>query len=386
MIPQDFAPKKILILLPRQLGDIIVGTPVAAFLKKHYPTAEIHWWAHPMGKSILEGNPNLTKSFYYPAKDKNKFKTNNIFKLLILYIKYFYNEVQFAFSVIREKYDLVVDVINYPRSAILSYLTNAKYRLSFQTKSIRDIVYTHTIPREKLETCYLGISRLFILTPLGFSINPEELKNIETYIPMKDQDKVKPRQWLCEVFATQEFSKCEKQYFVMSPTHKHYTRRWPSEKYVTLAFELIKKTNKPVVWLRAPGEDEYISKIHNDLKSLLKQNSLNENLSQLPPIMTLNESAVLASSSIGWIGNSNGMSHTAVASGAKTIEIHGSSVPKSWTHPNYMKHRSIQRNVGCVACSSNHCKLGRRECLEDLDIKTVYDVACDLFELENKIT
>mgnify|MGYP000573654518 CR=1 FL=1 len=72
-------PKKILIMLPRQLGDVLLATPLVSVLKQKYPTAQIDWWAHPMAKEILSGNSYLNTIHYLPIWQKKEYK--NVFFL-----------------------------------------------------------------------------------------------------------------------------------------------------------------------------------------------------------------------------------------------------------------------------------------------------------------
>jgi len=372
--------KKILIILPRQLGDIIVSTPLASVLKSAYPEADIDWWAHPMGRSVLEGNPYLNRIFYYPLWDKKKQQANSshIFRYFLNWLFYVWQTFLFPFIIRAQKYDLVIDSINYPRSSLQTLLTGAKKRISFQTGSIRDKVYTDLVPRSDLDKGYLGHTRLKILEPLGIRIPQEELVNIKTCLPVSEADKKVPQAWLAEHVKGIPF-------VVMSPTHRHPNRRWPLEKYVDLAKKLITKYNFCIVWLKAPGEEFYIEDIHTRLCSALEGLKLplaTSCYSVTPPSsFSLKQSAYVSSQAVCWVGNSNGMSHASVAAGAKTIEIHGPSHPLTWAHPDRTLHRFMWRTEGCVGCSQNTCQLPRRECLEDLDVERVFKELEDLCNL-----
>ena len=50
---------KILILKPSSLGDVVQALPVVRLLKRHFPTAEIHWWLDAALAPLLEGDPDL---------------------------------------------------------------------------------------------------------------------------------------------------------------------------------------------------------------------------------------------------------------------------------------------------------------------------------------
>jgi ADP-heptose:LPS heptosyltransferase len=363
--------ERILIILPRQLGDVLLATPLATVLRSKYPNAQIDWWAHPMAEEILEGNPYLNQVHYLPIWRKKDYKNMLFLKKFWFWLCYLWSEISFVFYIKSKKYTIVIDAMNYPRSCFQAFLTGAKIKISFKSNSIRDYIFSHLIPREKLDSGYLGFTRLFLLEPLGIYLNEIDLKNIILELPIQEINKVKPSNWINTNLDKTGASR----YIVMSPTSRYHVRCWPISHFTDLALQLVQKYHIAIVWSRAPGEEEYIQVVHNELKEKLRKNSLNEAMSMLPPLMSIREIAYLTKKSIGCIANSNGMSHISVASGAKMIQIHGPTQPINWCPPNKLKYRSIQRDSGCVGCSSNHCKLALRECLDQLEVeKLLLDV------------
>ena len=371
----DLKKERILIMLPRQLGDVLLATPLATVLRSKYPNAQIDWWAHPMAKEILEGNPYLNHVHYLPIWRKKDYINIFFLKKFYLWLCYLWAEISFLFHVKNEKYTIVIDAINYPRSCFQALLTGAKTKISFKSNSIRDITFTHLILRETLDSGYLGFTRLLLLEPLGIKFSEIDLENIKIELPIQEINKMKPTKWI-----RGELNKIgANRYIVMSPTSRYLVRCWPISNYTELALQLVLKYNIAIVWSRAPGEEEYIQIVHNELKEKLRNNSLNEEMSLLPPLMTIREIAFLTKESIGCIANSNGMSHISVASGAKMIQIHGPTQPINWCPPNKLKYRAIQREVGCIGCSSNQCKLAQRECLDNLEVEKLLLAVEELF-------
>ena len=115
----------ILIVQLRQLGDILLTTPVVDALRDLYPSAKISFLAHPMGKLVLNGNPNINELLFYPSSN----------------VEY----ARFLWDLRKKKYDLVLDFMFNGRSAIFSRITGAEKRLSFYSR--RSFFYTDTIAR-----------------------------------------------------------------------------------------------------------------------------------------------------------------------------------------------------------------------------------------------
>lgn len=361
---------KILIVLPRQLGDILLGTSIAYLLRKKFPNAQLDWWSHPMGSQILEGNPHLNKVLYYPIYKSNKQKSFiwNVRSFFIFVIR----SISHVFEVRFRGYDTVIDAMNNPRSAILTFMSGAKNRVSFSAQSIRNLAYNKLVSRDSLDDYYLGHSRLFLLEPLGIPFVKEDVLTIYPTLPTSSQNEQAVKAFLNQA-AIQVFGKEQDfKFFILSPTHRREVRRWPGVSFVDLALRLIQEHSLPVIWLWGPNEDGYVFLLHNKLRENLHKKGLDPNFSIFPPLLSLRETSVISGMSELWIGNSSGLSHIAVAGGAKTLELHGPTNPMSWCHPNRKKHRYLQRAQGCVLCESNTCKLTKRECLEDLLVGTVF--------------
>ncbi|APJ04065.1 glycosyltransferase family 9 protein [Silvanigrella aquatica] len=366
--------ERILIILPRQLGDVLLGTPLAEVLKKHYPNAQIDWWAHPMARQLLEGNPYLSNVFYYPIWKKKKEPRVSPYQAFKHRLQFLFQSISFVFKVRNRKYSIVIDAMNNPRTAIQAWLTGAPRKISFAVNPIRNFIYSNLLAREKLDKGYLGHARLNLLEPLGIQYDQAQYLKINPLLPLSDENKNKIENWIYSEFQfnTQNNENKTQNFVVLSPTHRHAVRRWPGEHFVNLGLKLIQERGIAIVWLWGPGEDEFVLSLHHSLQKKLTEKGLNPQLSHFPPLLNLREAGVLSQKALLWVGNSNGLSHVAVASGARTLELHGPTVPLSWCHPNYEKHRALQRNKGCIQCSSNTCKLLKRECLEDLTVDDVF--------------
>ncbi|MGY3803891.1 glycosyltransferase family 9 protein [Pigmentibacter ruber] len=372
--------KKILIMLPRQLGDVLLATPIATELRKHFPAAEIHWWSHPMAKEILNDNSFLNKVYYLPIWIKKKYKKTFFLKKFFLWLGYIFAELKLFFKLMFTGYDIVIDAINYPRSSLQAMATFAPIRISFKCNSVRDFAYNNLVDRTKLDEGYLGYTRLLLLEPLGIKISNINPLQIKLNLPILSENKIKPELWIKE-----QLEKLNaKKFVVMSPTSRYLDRCWPINHYTELAFLIIREFNIPVVWSRAPGEEEYILKVHHNLIAKLQYNNIQENYSLLPPLMSIREITYLTSLSVGCVANSNGMSHFAVASGTKMIQLHGPTVPLNWIPPDTNKYLGIQKNTGCYGCSSNVCKMPRHECMEDILPIDVFKKAVELFGLKKE--
>ena len=107
---------RILLIQLRQLGDIILTTPCIREIRRERPDAHITFLCHKMGKLIVEDNPYLDEIIYYDEGAS------------------FVDSVKFLASIRSGSYDLVIDFMNNPRSALQTLVSGAEQRVSFQTK------------------------------------------------------------------------------------------------------------------------------------------------------------------------------------------------------------------------------------------------------------
>lgn len=100
---------KILILKPSSLGDVVQALPVARLLKRHFPTAQIHWWLNQELLPLLEGDPDLDRVIPFDRRQWGR----PVGLLLAA------SEIR---RLRRERYDWVIDLQSLARSALVGWL------------------------------------------------------------------------------------------------------------------------------------------------------------------------------------------------------------------------------------------------------------------------
>ena len=217
--------KNILIVQLRQLGDILLTTPVVDALKEQYPEAKISFLSHPMGKLVLNENPNIDELLFYPNSK-------------IEYLK-------FLLKLRKNKYDLVLDYMFNGRSAIFSVISGAKKRISF--KSNRSFFYTDVIDRNTDDPMYIVEEKLRLLEELGWQ---GKRKNITLSWFEKDLEASK---------GFLETLDPKKIRIVISATHRRNNRQWSLARYAELSDYLTREWGAELIWLWGPGEEDFVT-------------------------------------------------------------------------------------------------------------------------------
>jgi len=133
---------KILIIKFRHLGDVFLSTPVFSILKKKYPNLSIDALVYEEAKGLLEDHFAIDQ--VHTRRQKGK-KTNLLKRL--------YGEYLFLKKLKKNKYDLILNLTEGDRGALVCRYCKPKYRVGVEGKNKG---YTHTIkqcstPRHQVE-------------------------------------------------------------------------------------------------------------------------------------------------------------------------------------------------------------------------------------------
>jgi len=350
---------KIAVYLPRQLGDVLLGSTLPQMIKCYHPRSHVTWIVHPMAREIVEHHPDIDQVIFTPPKG-------------------FSNELQFVLRLRQEKFDILIDALNMPRTAWESFFSRAKKRISLKAGFFRDRAFHKVIDRELFSTHYLAHSRLHFLAAAGLMT-----LDMLTEKPLPNPMFHRPEainQWAQHYMDQLKAETGCRQFVLISPTHRRDVRKWPGEFFVELGLQIISKRKEGLIWLWGPGQDDEVRLLHDTLQSRLKNADLPAHYSVFPEhLWSLQQTAAVSALAKGWVGNSNGLSHVAAAGPTKTIVIHGPTHPVAWTPPDSSRHRAVQRTQGCTRCEKNTCSLARRECLQDLTVKTVWEAVQQVF-------
>lgn len=293
------APKILLIQL-RQLGDILLSTPCIREIKRAWPDATIDFLCHPMGRLVLADNPYLSNLITYDPKGS------------------WLAEWQLLRRLRRARYDIALDFMFNPRSALYARLSGAKRRLAFHSR--RDAFFTEIVPQNP-EVEYLVTEKFRYLKQLGIEGRSQQLD-----LPWSERDAAPVKAWINQnpSFAKAPFR------VVLSPTSRRTERQWPLSHFARLADRLTREWGASVLWIWGPGEEEVI----REVQSLCKESTLKS-----PPTSFRELAALIAQCDL-YVGNTNGPSHVAVAVDTPSVQLHGPTYGRTWV-PYTERHRAV---------------------------------------------
>jgi heptosyltransferase-1 len=289
--------KKILIIKPSALGDIVLAMPAACALAENFPDAEIHWFARPEFAPLLENHKCVHKIVIFDRKKLGKWWCNaDAFREFIGLIK----------QLRQEKYDVVFDLQGRFRSAIFAWFSGCKKRIGpAKTQEVTGIFYTKKIAQTKTHLVDYFLEMVGSILPVngkaefGLSPQPKAVEEVQKILSENNVDK--------------------NNYAVIVPGATVDEKRWPAEKFAELADRIYRKYQSCIVASGVKSESEIIEKIQKAAAVPVVNFAGKTNIPQLTALLAGAEAV---------ISNDTGPAHIAAALGVPMVLIFGFTNPK----------------------------------------------------------
>jgi len=340
---------KILLIATRQIGDVLLITPLLRSLRRAYPQAVIDVLVYAHKGGMLEGNPDYNTCIEV-AEHPN------------------FNQYQTLFNQIFRHYDLAISTLSGDRPLLYALAAAPKRvaivppqrwqdawkRLAVQAWTELDNHNTHTVIQNLRLADLLGIPRYYDL------VIPQATNSVEKL------NKQLPFTWQKQAFA------------VLHLLPMWHYKRWTVTGWQQL-IQYLTQVGLRVVITGGGSQAEmvYINKV------LTKANmAIN-----LAGKLRFSDVAKLIQASIIYIGPDTAVTHLAATTGTPTVAIFGPTNPLKWAPwpSNYTENKSpfkhkgtqqvgnvlLMRGIGtCVPCHQEGCnkhKQSESRCLEELD-------------------
>jgi lipopolysaccharide heptosyltransferase I len=327
-------PRRILIIKPSAIGDVVHALPILNLLRRRWPKAHISWLITPGCAGLLEGHPQIDELIPFDRKLFGRsFKSFAAARGLL----------SFGLALRGRKFDLVIDLQGLFRSGLLALQTGAKYRIgSTSAREFGWMFCTHLAPldtwnKHAVER-YLTIAEF-----LGLGTSP-----VEFIFPTDDSD----RRFVAELLPGDE------PFAVLLPTTHWQTKRWPTEHFAALVQPLRDRFGLKSVIAGDPATAEVVlpGAINLGGKTSLRQ------------LVALLERASLV------IANDTGPMHIAAALGRPLVTMFGPTSPIQ-TGPYQRMQSVVQLDIPCSPCFSRSCS--HQTCLKQLKVEPVLQLAAE---------
>src|SRR5471030_23486 len=318
----DACPQRILIIKLRHHGDMLLTTPVISTLKEHYPEAEIDMLMYLETKDMLASNPLLTMLFTIDRTWKKQGKLAHI-----------RHETQLVKRLISRKYDLVINLADQWRSALVAKLTGAPIRIGFNFPKRKGALWqhchTHLVDVADHNQLHTVEQNLSILTPLNLS---SQVRQVTMSYSAEDRSEVEQR--LNE-------SHIKGNFVVVQPTSRWLFKCWTEEKMAEVITAL--HAEGICVILNSGPADNELKMVERILALAPK-----EQVFSLAGQLTLRQLAALIDKAALFIGVDSVPMHMAAALKTPLVALFGPSKRVFW---------SPWQAIGSVIWAGDFCQL-----------------------------
>jgi lipopolysaccharide heptosyltransferase II len=337
-------PRKILIIKPSGIGDIVHAAPVAKALKILYPSSEIHWVVFTKFAGVMR----CVESADALVKWNRKGGLKEYFRVL--------GEIR------RRRYDIVIDLQGLLRTAFLNRFSGGANK--FSTPLLRELSWLVERPVEKYDPRLHAVERNYRVAEFIARAEGKPIPRPSDLVPwlkVPDREKGLAAAALSKVAAPAAFA--------VASRGRH--KIWPAEKFA----ELINRMSDPAenavavtpVLVGAEGERD----IAEAVASKLRRKAVN-----LVGEISLSELAGILERCRIVVGNDSGVIHISAALGVPTLGIFGATNPV-WYRPYNDKSRYIYKNYPCSPCDiKTSCR--DFKCMKDITVEDVFKKAADV--------
>ncbi len=332
--------KKILIIAPAWVGDMVMAQSLFMRLKAYYPDSQLDVLAPAWTIALLHRMPEVTNAIEMP------FKRGQLG---------LWPRIQFGRQLRSNAYDQAILLPNTWKSALIPWFANIPLRTGFVGESRWGVL--NDIRRLDTQCLTMTVQRFVALAePKQRYLDAQQ----RSAIPFPAFD-VTPaqQQVVIDKFVVQRQPKI----LALCPGAEYGpAKQWPAQYYAEVAKAYLARGNQ--VWLFGSPKDQAIAAEINQLTKL--------GCLDLAGRTSLAEAIDLLSLVNYVVSNDSGLMHVAAALDKPLVAIYGSSDP-SFTPPLHQQAKILDLKLTCSPCFKRHCPLHHTHCLTELRPNLVLD-------------
>ena len=339
--------RRILIIKPSSMGDIVHALPTLAALRARFPHAHIAWLVKRQWAGLLERTEGLDR--VWPVESGVRGWLSEVPRLRAA------------------GFDLAVDLQGLFRSGAIAWLAGCPTRIGFaNAREGGPFFYTHRVPVPTLDMH--AVNRyLLVATSLGASAKgaPEfRLRPLPA-----------DRQEVAGLLSRQGLT-AGVPWIAVNVSARWPTKRWPPEFFATTADQLQQERVGRVALIAGPDDRAAAQAV----KGLMRTVPMDLTGATAPGLLpALLESAVLL------LTNDSGPMHVAAAVGTPVVAFFGPTSPLR-TGPYSNEHRVLTSGVPCSPCFSRTCRNEvPLECLWSISPDKAVEAVCAQLKVKAEV-
>lgn len=332
--------RRILIVKPSSLGDILHALPCLHALRRQEPGAWLAWLVNREYAELLEGHPGLNEVIIFERQRWGRLR----------HLGRSAGELpRFIRDLRQRQFDLAIDLQGLLRSALLAWVSGAPERVGLASaREGAAWLYTRRVP---VSGALHAVERnLRVAQTLGCAtagitgaLEPAE----------RARDQIKPllgeAGWNGEPI------------IVLHPIARRQAKQWPVERFVALGRQLASRPDTALVLTGSPADAPQVAALAR---------AVGRPVVNLAGRTTLPELAALFREARLVIGNDSGPLHLAAAVGTPVVALFGCPDPAR-VGPYGPGHIVVRKPIS-DPCSEFRRYCARRPCLRAIEVEEVW--------------
>ncbi|TRZ49658.1 glycosyltransferase family 9 protein [bacterium] len=346
--------KKILVINPFGIGDVLFTTPVIQAVKEAYPDAYLGYWCNQRVSALLKNDPRINRIFALSRGDLKKLYHHSPMEAA----RKFFGLLS---GIRKERFEVALDFSLDHRYSLACKILGIKKRVGFNYKK-RGRFLTQKIDIDSYKDRHVVEYYLELLKFINIKAKSNKL-----YLFVPEADKNKARAKLRRLGVKEGDLVVGIAPGAGASWGKYASiKHWPPLKYARLA-EVLSSGLRTKILILGDDSERSISDI---IVSAMKNKPID-----LTGKTGLEDLAALVSQLNILITNDGGPLHIAVALAKKTVSIFGPVDERVYgPYPPGPDHIVIKKELPCRPCYNSFrfqgC-LSNRECIDDISVEDV---------------
>jgi heptosyltransferase I len=333
--PREKLPKnpKILIIKLRSLGDVVYNTAIYTPLKNSFPDCHLTVLVEHFSLDIVRNHPDVDNVLSFEKKS-------------------WLHQLGFYYRLYADRYDVVIDMHEGTRGAVMCFLTRAPYRVGHKFAK-RSFLYN-----VKLDFGVLHPNR-----PIDYQVALIKKMGVEfgeiapsIHIPESAQTKANKLLQAEGIYPHEPFC-------ILHPGAKPYDR-WEAEKFAQLADTIYTQHHLKILLTCGPRQEQMV----DEITPLIKNAPYTFISTDLETLGAITKKARFV------VCHDGGYMHFAAALGGPVVGMFGWTNPETWRPPGN-NATIISKEIECRPCNLQtrkaECWNGRPECKTLISVEDI---------------
>jgi lipopolysaccharide heptosyltransferase I len=336
-------PRRVCLIKPSSLGDVVHATPALAALRLRWPDAHLAWVVNSGLAPLVDGVESLDEVIPFDRARAGRGPLGWL------------EAGSFMAGLARRRFDLAIDLQGLLRSAVMTVATRAPLRVGLaDAREGAAHAYTHAVQPEPAHRHavdrMLDVARAFgceISEPrFEIATNEADLRWAERAL----RDVPHPR-------------------LALNVGARWLTKRWPPENFAAIARRAVLEFGAGLVAVGAAADKRLVERLIHHLGGVPIVNLCGRT--------SLTQLASSARHCAVFVSNDSGPLHLAAAAGCRVVGVYTCTSPLK-TGPYGSKARAVESRIWCAASCLKTCD--RMECMAELTPEHVWPAVREQLE------